>query len=58
MPTVSAPTLATDTPPVAARMVATRAMAMPMMPNRLPARADSCFDSPARARMKDSPATM
>ena len=58
MPTVKPPLSATLTPPVAAQMVATRAMAMPMMPNRLPARADSCRDSPARARMKDRPATM
>ena len=58
MPTVTRPTSATETPPVAARIVATRAMAMPIMPKRLPARAVSCRDSPARARMNARPATM
>ena len=46
-------------PPVSASTrVAARAMAMPAMPNMLPAGAVSCRDSPARARMNSSAATM
>ena len=40
----------------AASVVAT-AIAMPIMPNRLPRRAVSGFDSPRNARMKRTPAT-
>ena len=43
---------------VARPMVAASAMAMPAMPNPLPAFAVSCLDSPARLRMNSSPATM
>jgi len=41
-----------------AKFVATTAKTMPMMPNTLPFRAVSCFDSPASARMNISPAAM
>ena len=39
-----------------ASVVAT-AMAMPIMPNRLPRRLNSGFDSPRSARMNSTPAT-
>ena len=38
--------------------VVSRAIAMPAIPNPLPARAVSCRDSPARARMNSSAATV
>ena len=40
------------------RMVASTAMAMPAMPNRLPRRAVSGLDSPPRLRMKRMVAAM
>jgi hypothetical protein len=43
---------------VARPMVATSAIAMPAMPNVLPALAVSCLDSPARLRMNSRAATM
>ena len=47
-----------STPHVAAMIVTTRAMVMPMIPYRLPMRADSCLDRPASARMNSRAATM
>src|SRR5690242_4690186 len=41
----------------ASAIVATSAMAIPVMPKVLPALEVSCFDSPARARMNNSAAT-
>jgi hypothetical protein len=43
---------------VARPMVATSAIAIPAMPNVLPALAVSCFDRPARLRMNSRAATM
>jgi hypothetical protein len=42
----------------ASAMVATSAIAIPVMPNRLPRSAVSCFDSPASAKTNSTPATM
>jgi len=42
----------------ASPMVAASAMAIPAMPNPLPALALSCRDRPARLRMNSRPATM
>ena len=56
---ISSPTCRAVNPPeIAKTRVATRAIAIPAMPNVLPKRAVSCRDSPARARMNSSAATM
>ena len=56
---ISRPTCRPVKPPeIANTRVATRAIAIPAMPNVLPKRAVSCRDSPANARMNSSAATM
>ena len=55
---INSPTPTAVMPWASARTsVATSAIAIPVMPKTLPARAVSCRDSPARARMNSSAAT-